>query len=115
MYFTNGSSRAFEMLMRGKPGFDRYENGGCADCEDCNTCHFYRPHWKYQFSTPVSNPQPGDLVFFVGTYDTPGVSHVGIYVGNSMMIHCGDPISYSNLNSSYWQAHFYAYARPPYN
>ncbi len=49
MYFTNGSSRAFEMLMRGKPGFDRYENGGCADCEDCNTCHFYRPHWKYQF------------------------------------------------------------------
>ena len=46
MYFTNGSSRAFEMLMRGKPGFDRYENGGCADCEDCNTCHFYRPHWK---------------------------------------------------------------------
>ena len=36
MYFTNGSSRAFEMLMRGKPGFDRYENGGCADCEDCN-------------------------------------------------------------------------------
>lgn len=50
MYFTNGSSRAFEMLMRGKPGFDRYENGGCADCEDCNTCHFYRPHWKYQFS-----------------------------------------------------------------
>ena len=37
MYFTNGSSRAFEMLMRGKPGFDRYENGGCADCEDCNT------------------------------------------------------------------------------
>lgn len=39
MYFTNGSSRAFEMLMRGKPGFDRYENGGCADCEDCNTCH----------------------------------------------------------------------------
>ena len=69
----------------------------------------------YNISTPVSNPQPGDLVFFVGTYDTPGVSHVGIYVGNSMMIHCGDPISYSNLNSSYWQAQFYAYARPPYN
>ena len=69
----------------------------------------------YNISTPVSNPQPGDLVFFVGTYDTPGVSHVGIYVGNSMMIHCGDPISYSNLNSSYWQAHFYAYARPLYN
>lgn len=71
----------------------------------------------YNISTPVSssNVRPGDLVFFTGTYDTPGVSHVGIYVGNSMMIHCGDPISYSNLNSSYWQAHFYAYARPPYN
>ena len=40
MYFTNGSSRAFEMLMRGKPGFDRYENGGCANCEDCNSRTF---------------------------------------------------------------------------
>ena len=69
----------------------------------------------YNISTPVSNPQPGDLVFFTRTYDTPGVSHVGIYVGNSMMLHCGDPISYSNLSSSYWQSHFYAYARPPYN
>lgn len=56
MYFTNGSSRAFEMLMRGKPGFDRYENGGCADCEDCNTCHFYRPHWKYQFCVYAECP-----------------------------------------------------------
>ena len=69
----------------------------------------------YNICTPVSNPQPGDLVFFTGTYDTPGVSHVGIYVGNAMMLHCGDPISYSNLNSSYWQSHFYAYGRPPYN
>ena len=56
MYFTNGSSCAFEMLMRGKPGFDRYENGGCADCEDCNTCHFYRPHWKYQFCVYAECP-----------------------------------------------------------
>ena len=62
MYFTNGSSRAFEMLMRGKPGFDRYENGGCADCEDCNTCHFYRPHWKYQFCVYAECPyEPGKL------------------------------------------------------
>jgi len=65
--------------------------------------------------TPVSsaNVKPGDLVFFTGTYDTPGVSHVGIYVGNNMMIHCGDPISYANLNSSHWQSHFYRYGRLP--
>lgn len=65
--------------------------------------------------TPVSsaNVKLGDLVFFTGTYDTPGVSHVGIYVGNNMMIHCGDPISYANLNSSYWQSHFYRYGRLP--
>ena len=65
--------------------------------------------------TPVSsaNVKPGDLVFFTGTYDTPGVSHVGIFVGNNMMIHCGDPISYANLNSSYWQSHFYRYGRLP--
>ena len=64
---------------------------------------------------PVSsaNVKPGDLVFFTGTYDTPGVSHVGIYVGNNMMIHCGDPISYANLNSSYWQSNFYRYGRLP--
>lgn len=68
----------------------------------------------YHISTPVSNPQPGDLVFFVGTYDTDGISHVGIYVGDGMMLHCGDPIQYADLNSNYWQSHFYAYARPPY-
>ena len=58
--------------------------------------------------------EPGDLVFF-GRKDTaaPKVSHVGIYVGNNMMIHCGDPISYSNLNSSYWQEHLYCYGRLP--
>ena len=65
--------------------------------------------------TPVSsaNARPGDLIFFKGTYDTPGVSHCGIYVGNSMMIHCGDPISYANINSSYWQSHFYTFGRLP--
>ena len=69
----------------------------------CNVC------------TPVSsaNVKPGDLVFFTGTYDTPGVSHVGIYVGEGRMIHCGDPISYADLNSSYWQSHFYRYGRLP--
>lgn len=66
-------------------------------------------------TTPVSasNARPGDLVFFKGTYDTPGVSHCGIYVGNSMMIHCGDPISYANINSNYWQSHFYTFGRLP--
>ena len=67
----------------------------------------------YNICTSTSSPRPGDLVFFKGTYDTPGVSHCGIYVGDGMMIHCGDPISYANLNSSYWQAHFYAYGRLP--
>ena len=67
----------------------------------------------YNICTRTSSPRPGDLVFFKGTYDTPGVSHCGIYVGDGMMIHCGDPIQYANLNSSYWQAHFYAYGRLP--
>ena len=69
----------------------------------------------YNISTPVSEPQPGDLVFFVGTYDTPGVSHVGFYVGDGMLLHCGDPIQYTSLNTNYWQSHLYAYGRPPYN
>ena len=62
-------------------------------------------------STRTSSPKPGDLVFFTGTYDTPGISHVGIYVGDGWMLHCGDPIGYANLNSSYWQSHFYAYGK----
>ena len=80
-----------------------WDVGGLGAQGLCNIC------------TPVSsdNAKPGDLVFFTGTYDTPGVSHVGIYVGNNMMIHCGDPISYANLNSSYWQSHFYRYGRLP--
>ena len=65
----------------------------------------------YNISRRTSSPRPGDLVFFTGTYDTPGVSHVGIYVGDGWMLHCGDPIGYANLNSSYWQSHFYAYGR----
>ena len=61
----------------------------------------------------ASNVRPGDLVFFEGTYDTTGASHVGIYVGNHTMIHCGDPIQYADLSSSYWQQHFLAYGRLP--
>ena len=65
----------------------------------------------YNISTRTSSPKPGDLVFFTGIYDTPGISHVGIYVGDGWMLHCGDPIGYANLNSSYWQSHFYAYGK----
>ena len=70
----------------------------------------------YNICTPVRTPKPGDLVFFRYTYAAPnpdGVTHCGIYVGDGMMIHCGDPIQYANLNSSYWQSHFYAYGRLP--
>ena len=65
----------------------------------------------YNICSRTSSPRPGDLVFFVGTYDTAGISHVGIYVGDGWMLHCGDPISYANLNTSYWQSHFYAYGK----
>ena len=65
--------------------------------------------------TPVTsaNAKPGDLIFFKGTYNTSGASHVGIYVGGGMMIHCGDPISYANINTNYWQSHFYTFGRLP--
>ena len=60
-----------------------------------------------------ANARPGDLIFFQGTYDTSGASHCGIYVGNGMMIHCGDPIQYANINTPYWQEHFYYFGRLP--
>jgi len=67
----------------------------------------------YDISSPVSpsDAKPGDIIFFKGTYDTPGVSHVGIYVGNGQMIHCGDPINYTSINTAYWQSHFFAFGR----
>ena len=61
---------------------------------------------------PPSESRPGDIIFFTGTYASSGaVSHVGIYVGNGMMIHCGNPIQYASVNSHYWIEHFYAYGR----
>ena len=57
--------------------------------------------------------KPGDLVFFQGTYDTPGASHCAIYVGDGMMIHCGNPIQYASMQSSYWQEHFFCFGRLP--
>ena len=66
------------------------------------------------FMPILVNVKPGDLVFFEGTYDAGRtVTHVGIYVGNNMMIHCGDPIQYDTLTKDYWQEHFYAYGRMP--
>ena len=69
----------------------------------------------YNLCTPVSrsNARPGDLVFFKGTYKTNGVSHVGIYVGENRMIHSGNPISYTNINTQYWQSHFFTFGRLP--
>lgn len=58
-----------------------------------------------------ADAKPGDLIFFQGTYDTTGASHVGIYVGNQTMIHCGNPIQYTSIASSYWQEHFLAFGR----
>ena len=68
----------------------------------------------YDQCTPVSaaEAKAGDIIFFTGTYNSAGpVSHVGIYCGNGVMIHCGDPIKYASINTSYWQSHFYAFGR----
>ena len=68
----------------------------------------------YDQCTPVSaaDAKAGDIIFFTGTYNSAGaVSHVGIYCGNGVMIHCGDPIKYASINTSYWQSHFYAFGR----
>ena len=70
----------------------------------------------FNYTTPIApgEAKPGDIIFFTGTYDSgSAVSHVGIYVGNGMMIHCGNPISYASVNTPYWQQHFYAYGRLP--
>ena len=62
---------------------------------------------------PASERQPGDIIYFQGTYDTPGASHVGIYIGDGKMIHCGDPIKVSNVDSGYFKQHFLGYGRIP--
>lgn len=68
----------------------------------------------YDICSPISpeEARPGDIIFFTGTYATSdAVTHVGIYAGDGMMIHCGDPIQYASVNSSYWQGHFYGFGR----
>ena len=72
----------------------------------------------YNICTPVSatNAKPGDLIFFHTTYDAPdptAATHVGIYVGDNMMLHCGSPISYTSITTNYWQAHFFGFGRLP--
>ena len=70
----------------------------------------------FNYTTPIApgEAKPGDIIFFTGTYDSgSAVSHVGIYAGNGMMIHCGNPISYASVNTPYWQSHFYSYGRLP--
>lgn len=62
---------------------------------------------------PRSEAKPGDLIFFKGTYKTRGASHVGIYVGDGMMLHCGKPIQYASCETNYWQSHFYCFGRLP--
>lgn len=65
---------------------------------------------KCSYVSP-GDAKPGDLIFFEKTYNTTGASHVGIYVGDGMMIHCGDPISYASINSNYWKSHFLGFGR----
>ena len=69
--------------------------------------------WQQAAKVSEHEAKPGDLVFFQGTYDTPGASHVGLYVGNGMMISAGDPIKYSNIHSSYWDKHLLGFGRIP--
>ena len=64
-------------------------------------------------AVPASEARPGDLVFFQGTYNTSGASHVGIYAGNGMMIHAGNPVKYSNIRTPYWEGHLLSYGRIP--
>ena len=69
--------------------------------------------WQQSAKVSEHEAKPGDLVFFQGTYDTPGASHVGLYVGDGMMISAGDPIKYSNIHSSYWDKHLLGFVRIP--
>ena len=69
--------------------------------------------WQQSAKVSEHEAKPGDLVFFQGTYDTPGASHIGLYVGDGMMISAGDPIKYSNIHSSYWDDHLLGFGRIP--
>lgn len=102
----------------GASGPDTFDCSGFVSYVLANSTHpgFGRTNAQgiYNQCTPVSpsEAQPGDLIFFTGTYSTPNAcSHIGIYIGNGQMIHAGNPISYASINTSYWQEHFYAFGR----
>ena len=67
--------------------------------------------WQKSQHISEAEAKPGDLVFFKGTYDTPGMSHTGIYLGNGMMVSAGDPIKYANIHSSYWEKYLAGFGR----
>ena len=95
MYFTSGSDRAFEQLMQGKPGFDHYDSGEAVTPEDCGTCRFYRPHWKYQFCVYAECPyQPGKLT----AYDAVTFRVKGVVENTRRSWHSG-----SQYNKVIWQ------------
>ena len=78
------------------------------------TCQETTAQGIYDQCTPVSaaDAKAGDIIFFTGTYNAGRpVTHVGIYCGNGTMVHCGDPIQYTSINTSYWQSHFYGFGR----
>ena len=81
MYFTSGQNRAFERLMQEKPGFDHYDGGGADAPEDCGTCRFYRPDWKYQFCVYAECPyQPGKLTAYDAvTFRVKGVENMAVF------------------------------------
>ena len=86
-------------------------NAAYAHADGSNSSGGYS-YFHVDYKSPTEyTPQEGDLIFFEKTYNTVGASHVGIYVGNGMMIHCGDPISYTSINSTYWQNHFLGFGR----
>ena len=92
-----------EMILTAKAAENQYVGVSCGKLDQSCEVLSKKNHLLYA--------QPGDLIFFEKTYNTVGASHVGIYVGNGMMIHCGDPISYTSINSTYWQNHFLGFGR----
>ena len=81
MYFTSGRDRVFEWLMQEKPGFDHYDSYGAITLEDCGTCHFYRPHWKYQFCVYAEcRYQPGELTAYDAVkFRVKGVENMAVF------------------------------------